>query len=139
MSTRRTARKVALQSLYWVESADDPIEVALEDVAKKAKLTPDLRGFALRLCQGVLQNKAHFESLIKEIVEHWEFSRISKVDRIIMYIALAEILFFDDIPPKVSINEAIELAKDFGGERSWDFVNGILDAIVKKEELLKEE
>lgn len=81
-----------------------------------------------------LKNKTDIDNKIKEHSVNWKFDRISKVDLSIMRLALAEILYFDDIPDSVSINEAVELAKKFGGENSGKFINGILGEITRSKD-----
>lgn len=137
MGTRRRARQVALQALYWVESSADPIELAVKELSRRADLSGDLESFALDLCRKVLDNQERFDQMISETALNWDISRIARVDRIALRIGLAELFYSEDIPPKVSINEAIELARAFSSERAAGFVNGILDAIAKKEGIIQ--
>ncbi len=137
MTGRRTARQVALQALYWVESSGDPIEVAVAELARRENLSEPLQDFALRLCRNVLDNHRRFDQLIGRAALNWEISRIGRIERIVLRIGLAELFGLEEIPPKVSINEAIELSRTFSGEKAAKFVNGILDAIAKSEEVIK--
>jgi len=89
--------------------------------------------FTNRLVQGVGQHQGKIDQLLKAYSEHWALERISSVDRNILRIGIFEILWCNDIPPKVSINEAIELGKKFGTEKSASFINGILDKIAHSE------
>jgi N utilization substance protein B len=83
----------------------------------------------LRLIEGVTEHRNEIDSLIRQFSENWKMSRMSRVDRNVMRIAVYELLYCHDIPPKVSINEAIDIGKKYGTEDSGAFVNGILDSI----------
>jgi N utilization substance protein B len=134
MSTRREAREVALKALYAVESSEVEIEPVVTELASEAGLSPRLSAFCLCLCQQVGSYRAMLDGLISRHLEHWSLERVARIDRILLRMALAEFLFFEDIPPKVSIDEAIELARRFSTAQSPGFVNGILDAIMMGEE-----
>ena len=137
MITRRRAREIALQALYWVESSGDPVEEALHDLAERSKLSQDEMAFPTDLCRKCLDNKGRFDELIEGVAEHWRLERIARVDRIILRMALTELFFFLDVPPKVTLDEAIELARRFSTEKSAQFVNGILDHIAKNEGIME--
>ena len=110
--SRRLARELAVKSAYALEI-----------------LEGSLPAYTVRLMTHVERFKEHLDDLIREKVEKWEFHRIAILDRIILRIAIAELLYFPDVPPKVSINEAIEIAKKYSTLNSGRFVNGILDAV----------
>lgn len=133
MVTRRAARETALKVLYAVESSGEEVEPVVAEWASKDGLSQDLRALCLRLCQQVRDYRPMLDTLISRSLEHWSLDRVARVDQIILRMALAEFLFFEDIPPKVSIDEAIELARRFSTTESPGFVNGILDAIMIKE------
>lgn len=86
--------------------------------------------FAKDLLNTILENLKAFERIIIESADNWEFDRIAYIDKKIMSIAICEIMFFSDIPPKVSINEAIDLAKKYSTEKSGNFINGVLDKVL---------
>lgn len=130
MATRREAREVALKALYAVESSGEEIEGVVAEWASEARLPPTLKAFCLRLCQEVRNAHPTLDGLIASHLEHWSLNRVARIDRIILRMALAEFLFFEDIPPKASMDEAIELARRFSTTESPGFVNGILDAIM---------
>jgi len=134
---RRRGREVALQALYWVESSGDPFEKAVQGASEMAHLDAPSRAFAVRLGAETLARREALDAMIAEVAEHWDVQRLARVDRAVIRMALAEMLCFDDIPVKVSIDEAIELGRRFGGEESPGFINGILDAIVKKRGIVK--
>lgn len=134
---RRRGREAALQALYWVEGSGDPFEKAVQGVSEMAHLDGPSRAFAVRLGAETLARQEALDEMIAEVAEHWDVQRLARVDRAVLRMALAEMLCFDDIPIKVSIDEAIELGRRFGGEESPGFINGILDAIVKKRGIVK--
>ena len=127
-----------MQALYWVEGSDDPFERAMEGVSAMSRLDRPSREFALRLGKEVLAQREALDAMISSVSEHWDVKRLARVDRTVLHMALVELLSFEDIPPKVSIDEAIELGRQFGGEESPRFINGILDAIVKRHGLIKD-
>ena len=109
----------------------------MHDLAGNSNLPQEALRFPADLCGKCLENEARLDALIEEAAEHWRLERIARMDRIILQMALAELLFFPDIPPKVTINEAIELARRFSTEKSAQFVNGILDRIARKEGIIE--
>ncbi|MFH1759528.1 MAG: transcription antitermination factor NusB [bacterium] len=134
MSKRRKARETALQVLYAWNIAGE----SFDEVASKIMTGTHLDEHAMEFTHAIIKIVTdRFESLdlmIKEQLENWDLNRVATLDRNILRIALAEILYFDDIPSKVSIDEAIELAKKYSTENSGKFINGILDAIAFKKE-----
>lgn len=131
MSTRRRQiREKVLQGLYAHELSQEPVELILETIVGGLKKEPDLFDAAKALFLKVLETKDEIDKLIMSRVANWEFSRIAVIDRIILRISICELLYFDDIPPKVSINEAIEIARRYSTEKSDKFVNGVLDSIL---------
>ncbi|MFC2150347.1 transcription antitermination factor NusB [Calditrichota bacterium] len=125
--TRRQAREIALKAAYAIEMRNDSKEVILSDPLINGEKSPP--SFTIRLLSSVEEHKDYIDDLIRSKVERWEFHRIALVDKIILRIGCAELLYFSDVPPKVSINEAIEIAKTFSTDKSGRFVNGILDAV----------
>jgi len=129
MQGRRKAREVALQVLYSLNFVDLDVDKALElfwgnFVAPKAA-----KEFAATLVSGTWGHREELDGLIAGCSDNWSLGRMSKVDISILRMAVFEFLYCDDIPPKVSINEAVDLGKTFGSENSGSFINGILDAI----------
>ncbi len=94
-------------------------------------MKPNVREFAQPLIEGMIAHQPEIDERIKRYCENYNLNRISAVDRNVLRLAIYEMLYRDDIPPVVSINEAIELAKTFGGAESGGFVNGILDRVRK--------
>jgi len=137
-STRRVIRIKVLQVLYAYEIAKDPIEKVKKDILTDLEDKEKYK-FASELIDNVLKNVKKIDEIIEEKIENWEFERIALIDKLILRIGLTELLYFPEIPPKVSINEAIEIAKSFCTNQSGKFVNGILDSILndmKKENSL---
>jgi len=128
---RRIVREKVLQILYAYtmnkESLDTLINGMLIDISEKVD-----REFAESLVHRVLANKDELDKKIKERVANWEMNRIALIDKILLRMGICEILYFPDIPPKVSINEAIEIAKVYSTGGSGKFINGILDAILSE-------
>lgn len=130
VSERRRARELALQACYAFELSANRPEFTLEDVILSRDENKPILEFAQELFLRTVEHGKEFDALIREKAVNWEFSRIAVLDKLILRVAICEFLYFDDIPPKVSIDEAIEIAKKFSTEKSGRFVNGILDAIL---------
>lgn len=133
MGRRRKAREVALQFLYQLDlhGEDDP-EAHAADFWSRHPVDPEIRRFADRLVRGAKQNQTKVDELITQYAEHWELDRMAVVDRNILRLAVYELLGESDVPAKVAINEAIELAKKFGTQESSRFINGVLDRIYRE-------
>ncbi|MDO9465520.1 MAG: transcription antitermination factor NusB [bacterium] len=134
MGSRRKGRELVLTLLYRTEfSSDKNIKRAIENIIKldTEQYGSDTRDFAEDLFRGVLANREIIDKLLEKYLEHWEINRVAVIDKSIMKMAIHEILFRNDIPDVVSINEAVELAKKYSTEKSGGFVNGILDRIRK--------
>ncbi len=137
MRLRSKAREVALCLLYQIEITKADFSEVLASYAQDNPLKKEIVDFYTLLIKGVIKNLTSLDSLIKKHVKNWEITRMAVVDRNLLRMACFELLFLKDIPPKVSINEAIELAKRFGDIDSPRFVNGVLDKIYKTEEKSK--
>ncbi|MCF7917045.1 MAG: transcription antitermination factor NusB [Candidatus Omnitrophica bacterium] len=137
MRSRSKARDIALCLLYQIEiSKIEPQNALLSDLAKSTKdeVTID---FMSQLVKGVVSNQERIDFLIKKYAQNWEIKRMAVIDRNILRLSVFELFFLNDVPPKVSINEAIELAKRYGDIDSARFVNGVLDKIYKKEKSIE--
>jgi len=128
---RRDIRIKVMQVLYAHELSQDAIAKVKKDLLSEIKEEENLE-FANKLVDYVLKNETLIDEYILEKVVNWELERISLIDKLVLRIGVAELLFFPEIPPKVSINEAIDIAKDFCTRNSGKFVNGILDAVHEK-------
>jgi len=129
---RTRARELALQFLYqWDQRGQEAIENLLPFIARSED-DPKVRDFARELINGVVANSTEIDDRIVATAENWEIRRMAIVDRNVLRLATYELLYAADIPPKVAINEAIDLAKKFSTAESGAFVNGILDKIRKE-------
>jgi N utilization substance protein B len=129
MGIRRRARELALQALFYMDMTGDVSEEMLQRFCEHYPPGAKSRPFFLQLVKGVNDSQMAIDQLIEKYSHNWRLTRMSYVDRNILRIAVYEILFCDDIPFKVSINEAIDIGKKYGTEESGAFINGILDRI----------
>ena len=133
MRKRTQAREYALQILYQIDVRNDPEDKILVDFWKNIETEPEVSDFAAKLVIGTIRNKKKIDEMISKYASNWKLSRMAVIDRNVLRMAAYELLYCEDIPPKVSINEAVDLAKKFGDTESGKFVNGILDKINKEE------
>jgi N utilization substance protein B len=129
MGRRRKARELVLQALYAYEVSGERIEKILADVLERQQPPVDVAEFTTALATKTVEHLTAIDEIITLKVKRWELSRIAMVDRNLLRLAICELLHFPDIPQKVSINEAIELAKMYSTQESGRFVNGILDSV----------
>jgi len=126
---RRKARALALQALYEVDSVGHEIEEVVTHLLAKGGLSEENGAFVCELVSGVIQNKEKIDLNIQNFAPAWPIEQIPLVDRNILRLAIFEILLDNKMPVKVAINEAVELAKTFGGDNSSRFVNGVLGSV----------
>jgi N utilization substance protein B len=127
---RRRSRELALQVLYQLDlTAEADWRVAFELFCGSFEAPEPLKEFSRRLVGGVRENLERIDELLRRHSENWRLERMSRVDRNILRLAVFELLYCDDIPPRVTLNEAVDLGKRFGTEESGAFINGILDNI----------
>jgi len=129
--SRRKAREAVLQGLYWSLSSGDPVQQTLQTMALRTGLSEDASAFARSLGTKAWEAREVLDGRIGEVTENWSVDRLSRIDRILMWMALTEIEHFSDVPVKVSIDEAIELAKRFSVEKAPAFINGVLDRLAR--------
>jgi N utilization substance protein B len=135
MRKRTKARECALQILYSIDLTKDSPEERMEVFWKHIEEDDvEIRKFANSLVRCVIENRKAIDAIISKHATNWRIGRMAVIDRNILRFATCELMFMDDIPPKVSINEAIDIAKRYGDKDSGKFVNGILDNIHKTEE-----
>jgi N utilization substance protein B len=132
MRPRRRARAVVLQALYELDFTDHYIAPTMTILVERYPLPEAAEEFAWSLATGVDNQRNYLDDVVTELAPEWPISQIAAVDRNVLRIAIYELLFEPDIPPKVAINEAVELAKTFGGESSPRFVNGVLGSLVSQ-------
>ncbi len=132
MRKRTKAREYALQLLYQLDVTRAEAASGIEDFWQHRDVSPEVKTFATDLVRGTVKHLGELDGLISAHASNWDIRRMAVVDRNILRMGAYELLYVDDVPPKVCLNEAIELAKRFGDEKSSKFVNGILDTIHKK-------
>ena len=140
MGTRRQARELAMQALFYMDMQNNASLQMLENFCGNFPPSKKARPFFLKLVNGVLEVKGELDALIEKFSKNWKITRMACVDRNVMRIAVYEMLYCEDIPPKVTINEAVDVGKKFGTEESGAFINGIMDSIrdaLDKEGMLK--
>ena len=131
MRKRTKSREYALQMLYQIDLTRADARQTLETFSARQAVSDDIKVFAAQLVEGTLRHLEEIDRLIAAHANNWEIGRMAVVDRNILRLGVYELLYEADVPPKVCLNEAVELAKRFGDEESSKFVNGILDAIHK--------
>ncbi|HMU55508.1 MAG TPA: transcription antitermination factor NusB, partial [Nitrospira sp.] len=136
MGSRHQSRERALQILFQYDIHGKP-GVWLDEFWNQCEATEDVRGFAEELVRGVLEHRAELDALLGRYATNWKVSRMQVVDRNILRLGIYELLWRDDVPAKVTMNEAIELAKDFGDDEAAKFVNGVLDKVLAAEARLE--
>ena len=131
-SRRRVVREKVLQILYAYEMNNESLQQLSREILSDITDTTD-KSFAEELIRQVITNVEDLDNRIIHRVTNWEMNRIALIDKILLRIGICELLYFPDIPPKVSINESIEIAKDYSTSGSAKFINGILDAVLAEE------
>ncbi|MFD2704313.1 transcription antitermination factor NusB [Salibacterium lacus] len=128
---RRLARLRAVQVLFQIDLTDAEWEQALDNTLEDDETADD---YLLEVLQGTLQHITAIDETIKQHLENWTLDRVGNVDRAVLREGVQEMKYMDDIPLHVSVNEAVEISKAFGGEESGKFVNGVLSSILKSYE-----
>jgi N utilization substance protein B len=129
MGVRRRSRENALKMLYAREVGKHPVEEVVSTYWELFEAPDESREFADRLVRGTVAHLEEIDRAIGEVSIHWRISRMACVDRNILRMATFELLHVDEVPKRVTLNEAIEIAKRYGAEDSWAFINGILDRL----------
>jgi N utilization substance protein B len=129
MGARRRARALALQALYEIDSVGHTADVVPDRLLLEQKLSEENGQFVRRLVEGVSQNRRDIDASIERFAPAWPIQQTPVIDRNILRLAIFEILIDNEVPVKVAINEAVELAKKFGGDNSAKFVNGVLSSV----------
>ena len=132
--SRRQARECVFQGLYAMEISRNSRDKTFADMLNRYSFDENTKSFASSLYIKTLDQKQFLERTISKFLENWELGRIALLDNLILQMAVCELLFFDDVPPKVSISEAIEIAKKYSTDDSSGFVNGILDSVFREVE-----
>lgn len=133
MRKRTQAREHALQMLYQIDLTGENPEEVFGDFWEANPVPPDVRSFTERIVLGTVRNREAIDAVIAKYAENWDLERMAIVDRNILRFGAFELLFAGDIPPKVAINEAVNVAKKYSQIESGKFVNGVLDKISHSE------
>ncbi|MCZ6689185.1 MAG: transcription antitermination factor NusB [Planctomycetota bacterium] len=126
------AREIALKTLYQIDLREEIDESGVTDLLAQEEMAADVRVHARTLVDGVRARQEEIDREIQDAAENWDLHRMPTIDRNVLRLGVYEIGWVDEVPPKVAINEAIELAKRYGSAESGAFVNGILDKIVSR-------
>lgn len=131
-SKRHLGRIIALRALYEVDAVDHQAPLVVHRLAAELEAGAAVTAFALQLVQGVLQEHADLDTLLQGSAPLYPVERIAPVDRAVLRLALFELLYVAETPSKVAINEAVELAKEYGGDTSSSFINGVLGGVMER-------
>lgn len=134
---RRQARTTALQALYELDSTNHSVADVMSARLEEQPIPDDLRQFAYKLVNGVLANKTRMDQIIQEHAPEWPLIQMAVVDRNILRLAIYEFAILEETPLKVVVNEAVELAKEFGSDNASRFINGVLGAVAAREKELR--
>ncbi|AIQ59766.1 transcription antitermination factor NusB [Paenibacillus borealis] len=144
---RRLAREIIVQSLYQMEMNDvevtEAVEMLIEEAADENETERvitdeiELKAYVVAHVNGVWEHKMAIDDMLEHYLKGWQMSRLSRVDRQILRLATFEMIFASDVPAKVAVNEAIDLAKHFGTEDSGKFVNGVLGKMIQDVDTLR--
>ncbi len=133
MRERSRAREWALRALYeWESRRDTPLETVLDELLARRHVAPGRRSYLRRVVETIAADPVALDAEIQACLANWRIERLSRIDRNVLRIAAVEMLRFDDVPPRASIQEALRLADKYGTDRSPAFVNGVLDALMRR-------
>ena len=131
-NNKRKSRVAALQVLYELDSSEHNLETVLSTYPEDIELPKTVRSFSRNLVSGVLAHREEIDKIIETFAPSWPVHQIATVDRNILRVAIYEIRFGGQTPPKVAVNEAVEIAKIFGADGAPKFVNGVLGSVMKE-------
>lgn len=129
MTARRLGRVIALQALFQIDAVGHDPAASVAAPAVEHNASAEARAFATHIVEGVLEHLGAIDALIQEAAPQWPLDQVAAVDRSVLRIAVYELRYAKGVPPKVAMNEAIDIAKEYGGESSGRFVNGVLGHI----------
>jgi transcription antitermination protein NusB len=133
VSDRRLAREVAVQTLYEIAHTEDEFPRALAANLARRHGNENVEAYAARLLDSITSHREAIAARLVSALENWSLERVSMVDRCVLEVACAEILFFPDVPLAVAIDEAVEIVRKFSTEESGAFVNGVLDRVARSQ------
>lgn len=131
MTNRRRAREAAVQVLYRYDLVKENYNKTVPETIQRQNLNPESSEYFQRIIKSTFEHITEIDKCIDEHLKTWTLDRLATIDRSVLRIGCCELLFFPDIPPKVTINEAVDIAKKYSDDESGRFVNGVLDAIYK--------
>jgi transcription antitermination protein NusB len=131
--SRRLAREIAFKALFQADMGKNDLEPAMTELLAESGLHDEHARFARRLAAGVMQQKSALDEQLSRYLVNWELHRLASVDRSVLRLAAYELLYCEDIPAAVSINEALELSKLYNDEEAAKFLNGVLDKLAQKQ------
>ena len=132
MTNRRQARECALEVLYRLDLVGDEPENTIAEILLRKNPSEEAETYLRRLMDAALGNQQEIDATLRKHLTRWRLERLTVLDRAILRLSAAEILYFDDVPPKVSINEAVDIAKKYGDDEAGKFVNGVLDSVFQE-------
>ncbi len=132
MTNRRQARECALEVLYRLDLVGDEPENTISEILLRKNPSEETENYLRRLIGAVLGNQQETDATLRKHLRRWRLERLTVLDRAILRLAAAENLYFDDVPPKVSINEAVDIARKYGDDEAGKFVNGVLDGVFQE-------
>lgn len=135
---RHYGREAVFQALYSVHISHENEAKILDDIQSRYDFDDDIKQYVNNLFLKTIENKKFIVETISKYLENWEWSRVALLDQLILKMATAELFYIDDVPPKVTIAEAIEIAQQYSTSDSSAFVNGILDTIYKEQEKMED-
>lgn len=138
MKARTRARAVALQALYEIDMADHPPQLVVRDRLEDNDLDPNMAEFVEQIVAGVWPIRKDLDQFIAEHAPEWPLDQVATIDRNIIRIALWEFAVSENIPIKVAINEAVELAKEYGSDSSPRFINGVLGSLASRQNEIRQ-
>ncbi len=136
MKKRTRARELALQFLYQLDLRGRALMEEVDETIYAAESDAETREFALTLIRGTTEHRTSIDETIQGVAQNWNIARMAVVDRNVLRLATYELLHCNDVPPKVAINEAIELGKRYSTQNSGAFINGILDKIMNRAKIV---
>ncbi len=134
MGKRRSSRELAMRFLYQAELNPRNLKEQMKDFWERNPCQEDIEVFTEDLVHKIFSKKEEIDALLEKYSENWPLSRMAVIDRNLLRLATCEILYYKNVPPKVAIDEAVEISKKYGSVESPNFINGILDRIMKERE-----
>ncbi len=132
MTSRRVARECALETLYRFELVGDDPDSVIDEILSRKNPSREAEEYLRRLVAAVLDHSADIDKLLRRHLRRWRLERLTALDRAALRFAAAELVYFADVPARVIINEAVDIAKKFGDDSAGRFVNGVLDSIFRE-------